>query len=61
VAFADIAVNEALGHPLLAVSHGIDWNEQAITVQAVDATRKKRLVNLIKRRSDGNTTSPNAG
>lgn len=42
VAFADIAVNEMLGHPLLAVSHGVDWDEQAIMTQAVAAARRKR-------------------
>jgi hypothetical protein len=42
VAFADIAVNEALGHPLLAVSHGVDWDEKAILAKAAVAARKAR-------------------
>jgi Peptidase_C39 like family len=42
VAFADIAVNEALGHPLLAVSQGVDWDEKAILEKAAVAARKAR-------------------
>jgi Peptidase_C39 like family len=42
LAFADIAVNEALGHPLLAISHGIDWDEKAILEKAAVAARKAR-------------------
>src|SRR5258707_11575655 len=42
VGFADIAVNEALGHPLLAVSHGVDWDEKAILEKAAVAARKAR-------------------
>jgi hypothetical protein len=42
LAFADIAVNEALGHPLLAISHGIDWDEKAILKKAAVAARKAR-------------------
>jgi hypothetical protein len=41
VAFADIAATEQLGHPLLAVSHGVDWDAQSIMAQAVAAARKK--------------------
>jgi hypothetical protein len=40
--FADVAAHEALGHPLLAVSHGVDWDEKAILEQAVAAANKTR-------------------
>ncbi len=42
VAYADIAANEALGAPLLAVSYGLDWDEKAILEKATAAARKKR-------------------
>src|SRR5262249_25543742 len=32
----------ALGHPLLAVSHGVDWDEKAILEKAAVAARKAR-------------------
>lgn len=40
--YADIAVNEALGEPLLAVSMGATWDEKAILKEAGDAARKGR-------------------
>ena len=40
--YADIAVNEALGEPLLAVSTGQTWDEKAILKEAEDAARKGR-------------------
>ena len=40
VAFADIAATEELGHPLLAVSRGVDWDEKGIMEQAIAAARK---------------------
>jgi hypothetical protein len=42
VAFADVAANESLGGPLLAISAGIDWNESDILEQATTAARKAR-------------------
>jgi hypothetical protein len=42
VAFADVAAHEALGHPLLAVSQGVDWDEKAILEEAAAAARKKQ-------------------
>ena len=40
--YADIAANEALGEPLLAVSMGVAWNEKAIREEARLAARKGR-------------------
>lgn len=40
--YADIAANEALGEPLLAVSMGVEWNERAILDEARLAARKGR-------------------
>ena len=42
VAFADIAVHEAMGDALIAVSHGAEWDEKAILHDALAAARKKR-------------------
>jgi hypothetical protein len=42
VAFADIAVHEAMGDALIAVSHGVEWDERSIVKEAVAAARKKR-------------------
>lgn len=41
VAFADIAADESLGHPLLAVSQGVDWDEQSVVAAAVAAAKAK--------------------
>jgi hypothetical protein len=40
--YADIAANEVLGEPLLAVSMGAAWNEKAILEEARAAARKGR-------------------
>ena len=42
VGYADIAVNEVLGEPLLATSTGIEWREKAILKEAVAAAVKKK-------------------
>lgn len=42
VAFADIGAHESLGHPLLAVSQGMDWDEKAILAEATAAARRRR-------------------
>jgi hypothetical protein len=41
VAFADVAANEAMGDALIAVSHGVEWNEKSILKEAAAAARKK--------------------
>src|SRR5262249_37256818 len=40
VAYADIAVNEVFGQPLLAVSTGLTWNERDIIREAERAAKK---------------------
>lgn len=35
-AYADVAVHPAVGGPLIAASHGVAWDEQAIVVAATD-------------------------
>jgi hypothetical protein len=40
--YADVAAHPALGAPLLASSHGLDWNEDAIRKEAAAAARKRR-------------------
>ncbi len=37
--YADLAVNRALGGPLLAVSHGVEWNQKDVLGAAVKAAR----------------------
>jgi hypothetical protein len=40
--YADLAVDPALGGPLLAVSHGVQWNQRDVFAAAVKAARKQR-------------------
>jgi len=42
VAFADIAAHPALGDALIAVSHGVEWDERRILKEAITAAKKKR-------------------
>lgn len=42
VGFSDLAANEALGGPLLAVSYGVDWNQAAIKKTAIAMARKRK-------------------
>lgn len=42
LAFADIAVHPALGDALIAVSHGVEWDERRILKEAVAAAKKRR-------------------
>lgn len=41
VGYTDIAVNPAMGSPFLSVSTGHDWNEKALTIQAIKAVKKQ--------------------
>ncbi len=41
--YADLAANEALGEPLVAVSMGAKWDEKAVLREAVAAARKRSL------------------
>ena len=39
--FVDVATNPAMGGVIIAVSHGIEWNEEAILAQARDAAGRQ--------------------
>lgn len=41
IGYADIAIHELFGEPLLAVTTGMDWNEAAIIKEASAAAQKK--------------------
>ncbi len=41
VGYTDIAVNPAMGSPFLSVSTGADWNEKALTSQAIKFAKKQ--------------------
>jgi hypothetical protein len=40
--YVDIAVEEAMGEPLLAISMGVDWNEKTLIKEGVAMARKGR-------------------
>lgn len=42
IASADIAVNPTLRAPILSVSHGLKWNDRAISKEATAAARRKK-------------------
>jgi hypothetical protein len=42
--YADIAVNDALGEPLLATSAGVPWNEAALLKEGAAAAKRRRKV-----------------
>jgi Peptidase_C39 like family len=42
IGYADLAVNPALGGPLLAVSHGLDWNQRQLRAAGIEAAKKRK-------------------
>lgn len=41
IGYTDIAVNPALGHPFLAASHGLAWDEKKLIAEAQKALKKQ--------------------